>query len=152
MWKTIYLLTPMILIAFHCVLIPVEMGDPFTKMCQNFFSFLSHTQQRGYVIATTQALSFSFSLPSPLQWCVYAALSFLSFPITHRSFPIYPHLCYPHNIRWSTLFVGGTVDDSGHNILRIDRSTTIFFLFSFPWPCRLAAIKKWLLLRWNEIP
>ena len=33
-----------------------------------------------------------FSLPSPLQWCVYAALSFLSFPITHRSFPVYPHL------------------------------------------------------------
>ena len=28
--------------------------------------------------------------------CVCAALSFLSFPITHRSFPIYPHLCmYP---------------------------------------------------------
>ena len=47
--------------------IPVEMGDPFTKMCQNFFSFLSHTQQRGYVIATTQALSFSF-FPSLLHY------------------------------------------------------------------------------------
>ena len=55
--------------------IPVEMEDPFTKMCQNFFSFLSHTQQRGYVIATTQTLSFSiFSFP---------LLSFLSFLITH---------------------------------------------------------------------
>ena len=72
--------------------LPLEMEDLFTRRSQNFFSFLSQIKQRGYVIATTQVLSFSFFLPSPLHWCVHAALSFLSFPITHRSFPIYPHL------------------------------------------------------------
>ena len=46
--------------------IPVEMEDPFTRMCQNFFSFPSQIKQRGYVIATTLALSFSFFLPSTL--------------------------------------------------------------------------------------
>ena len=45
--------------------IPVEMEDPFKRMSQNFFSFLSQIKQRGYVIAIRQALSFS-----PLYWCV----------------------------------------------------------------------------------
>ena len=31
-----------------------------------------------------------FSLPSPLQWVCTVALSFLNFPITHRSFPNLP--------------------------------------------------------------
>ena len=56
------------------------------------FFLSSHTEQRGYVMATTQALSFSFFPPFSTTVCVYAALSFLSFPITHRSFLIYPHL------------------------------------------------------------
>ena len=76
---------------FEGNLIPVEKEDPFTRLGQNFF-LSSHTEQRGYVMATTQALSFTFSPPLFTTLCVYAALSFLSFPITHRSFLIYPHL------------------------------------------------------------
>ena len=88
-WMSYYILA----FAFSVASIPVEMEDPFTRMSYIFFSFLSQIKQRGYVIATTQALSFSFFPPISTSVCVYAALSFLSFLITHRSFPIYPHLC-----------------------------------------------------------
>ena len=70
--------------------IPVEMEDPFTRMSQNFFSFLSQIKQRGYVIATTQALSFSFfPLFSTLLVCVCSTV-LLEFPNHPQEFPNQP--------------------------------------------------------------
>ena len=58
---------------------------PLQEWVRTFF-LSSLTQQRGYVRLPPHKLFPSlFSLPSPLQWWVYAALSFLSFLI-------YPHL------------------------------------------------------------
>ena len=59
------------------------MEDPFTRMCQNFFSFLSHTQQKGYVIATTQTLSFSIFSP-------FSTTVLLEFPNHPQEFPNLP--------------------------------------------------------------
>ena len=70
--------------------IPVEMEDPFTRMCQNFFSFLSHTQQRGYVIATTQALSFSFFPPFSTTVVCVCSTVLLEFPNHPQEFPNQP--------------------------------------------------------------
>ena len=70
--------------------IPVEMEDPFTRMCQNFFSFLSHTQQRGYVIATTQALSFSFFPPFSTTVVCVCSTVLLEFPNHPQEFPNLP--------------------------------------------------------------
>ena len=70
--------------------IPVEMEDPFTRMSQNFFSFLSQIKQRGYVIATTQALSFSFFPPfSTTVVCVWSTV-LLEFPNHLKEFPNLP--------------------------------------------------------------
>ena len=62
-------------------------------MSQNFFSFLSQIQQRGYVSATTQSLFFSFSPPFSTTVCVHVAQSFLCLLITHWSLPICILLC-----------------------------------------------------------
>ena len=70
--------------------IPVGMEDPFTRMSQNFFSFLSQIKQRGYVIATTQALSFSFFPPfSTTLVCVCSTVLF-EFPNHPQEFPNLP--------------------------------------------------------------
>ena len=69
--------------------IPVEMEGPFTRMSQNFF-LSSLKQQRGYVIATTQALSFSFFPPfSTLLVCVCSTV-LLEFPNHPQEFPNLP--------------------------------------------------------------
>ena len=78
-------------------IIPVEMEDPFTRMSQNFFSFLSQIKQRGYVIATTQALSFSFFPPfSTTRVCVCSTV-LLEFPNHPQEFPNLPT---PMQERW----------------------------------------------------
>ena len=70
--------------------IRVEMEDPFTRMSQNFFSFLSQIKQRGYVITTTQALSFSFFPPfSTTVVCVWSTV-LLEFPNHLKEFPNLP--------------------------------------------------------------
>ena len=66
------------------------MEDPFTRMSQNFFSFLSQIKQRGYVITTTQALSFSFFPPfSTTVVCVWSTV-LLEFPNHLKEFPNLP--------------------------------------------------------------
>ena len=71
-------------------LIPVEMEDPFTRMSQNFFSFLSQIKQRGYVIATTQALSFSFFPPFSTTLVCVCSTVLLEFPNHPQEFPNLP--------------------------------------------------------------
>jgi len=95
------------LLLFHkgALDIPVEMEDPFTRKSQSFFSFLSHTAEVMW-LPPHKLFPSLFSLPSPLHWCVYAALSFLSFLITHRSFLIYPHLCRYPPAFWPTIMFG----------------------------------------------
>ena len=59
-------------------------------MSQNFFSFLSQIKQRGYVITTTQALSFSFFPPfSTTVVCVWSTV-LLEFPNHLKEFPNLP--------------------------------------------------------------
>ena len=87
--------------------IPVEMEDPFTKMCQNFFSFLSHTQQRGYVIATTQALSFSFFPPFSTTVVCVCSTVLLEFPNHPQEFPNQPTPMMP-----ITRFLSATIRKS----------------------------------------
>ena len=69
---------------------PVEMEDPFTRMSQNFFSFLSQIKQRGYVIATTQALSFSFFPPFSTTLVCESSTVLLEFPNHPQEFPNLP--------------------------------------------------------------
>ena len=76
--------------AWALLIIPVEMEDPFTRMSQNFFSFLSHIKQRGYVIATTQALSFSFFLPFSTTLVCECSTVLLEFPNYSQEFPNLP--------------------------------------------------------------
>ena len=64
--------------------------DSFTRMCRNFFSLLSHTQQRGYVIATTQALSFSFFPPFSTTVVCASSTVLLEFPNHPQEFPNLP--------------------------------------------------------------
>merc|ERR1712073_158968 len=70
--------------------IPVEMEDPFTRMSQNFFSFLSQIKQRGYEIATTQALSFCFSPPFSTTLVCVCSTVLLEFPNHPQEFPNLP--------------------------------------------------------------
>ena len=70
--------------------ITVEMDDPFTRMSQNFFSFLSQIKQRGYVIATTQALSFSFFPPFSTTLVCVCSTVLLEFPNHPQEFPNLP--------------------------------------------------------------
>ena len=70
--------------------IPVEMEDPFTKISQNFFSFLTQIKQRGYVIATIQALSFSFFPPFSTPLVCVCSPVLLEFPNHPQEFPNLP--------------------------------------------------------------
>ena len=117
------------------------MEDPLTRMSQNFFSFpLSHSREVMW-LPPHKLFPSLFSLPSPLHWCVYAALSFLSFPITHRSFPIYPHLCLAHIFH---LVPCGTLCDNyfGHKCLGKSRTPVALFNWIYIGVCSEQTFKK----------
>ena len=83
------------------------MEDPFTRMSQNFFSFLSQIKQRGYVIATTQALSFSFFPPFSTTLVCVCSTVLLEFPNHPQEFPNLPT---PMTASCSYMFISLTLN------------------------------------------
>ena len=62
-------------------------GGSLYKNESELFSFLSQIKERGYVIATTQALSFSFFLPFSTTLVCECSTVLLEFPNHPQEFP-----------------------------------------------------------------
>merc|ERR1712117_521177 len=70
----------------HTLNIPVEMEDPFTRMSQNFFPYLSHTAERLCDCHHTSSFLLFFSPFSTTLVCVCSTV-LLEFPNHPQEFP-----------------------------------------------------------------